>query len=869
MRSDQLPPLTTVTGRRKPDPPTLFSRTRGSGGNRPVAGLLVLDQDSPRDEWSEAFQSAAAGLVGRHGGTTIERNATHALVSFGCVDDAVRCAVALHRHVTTARFRQDGSRSTALRAAVHWGALPHESEDEFARPWTAAAVATQACPPGELRISPDALAQLSPDLRFACEPVETRSRRRASSAPAWCRIRWRDPRLRSQPTAGQMQVLEIMTAGSLFRYSTRPGSLAEATASHRSEREVNLGLVRETVSEMLSLLDDANRRGLSDQTHARMMRSAGRRLSDLLLTPEIRLSLQKATDPALLLRLDDGSLGIPWELLHDGEDYLGRRFLVGRTVSTRHPVAASPCPEQFSALIIADPQGNLPAASREGSIVKHALSNCPGVRPAIFAGHVTRRDVLENLRRYSVLHYCGHAESAPEVENGGLCLADGNLTPADLRNLGGDGRPLPALVFINACGSAQGASHSGDLVGRVHGIADAFLLAGVRHVIGTITEVPDEPAARFASAFYQALAEGAPLGMALRSARVQIEDPDPEASLFWAAYVLYGDPSRSLFDGIDEAFERLQRDETGPESACPAMRSSHRRWTGRKLGLWVVLTAFAVLLAGAAIAVVALDRKSDSDRLHQDISRFESRAFRNERNAAILQQIDAIRRTLDASGHEPRPASSTAVLGIALIPGMNGLESGSYAHLLARIEDHLFADPRLVLVDRKVLLYALTELQLSAANLTDPARSARVGDLTSARLLISLTLFEDQEGRLLYTKLVDSQTSEQLAIPAVPLAKSSRGEQDAAARAVARAIREAVDTHHPLRGVLVPRSPGQASINLGGDHGLRIGQTLRLSLANGDVVEARVAETHPHSATLTIPEGAHVRDRTTAQVQIP
>ena len=75
---------------------------------------------------------------------------------------------------------------------------------------------------------------------------------------------------------------------------------------------------------------------------------------------------------------------------------------------------------------------------------------------------------------------------------------------------------------------------------------ERFIDCGVSAFVGTMWEINDELASRFALEFYARLC-GAPnlgpvtLGEALRQARLAVRDADP-ANPTWLAYVLYGDP---------------------------------------------------------------------------------------------------------------------------------------------------------------------------------------------------------------------------------------------------------------------------------------------------------------------------------------
>jgi hypothetical protein len=104
---------------------------------------------------------------------------------------------------------------------------------------------------------------------------------------------------------------------------------------------------------------------------------------------------------------------------------------------------------------------------------------------------------------------------------------------------------MPSLVFSNACQSG----HTGEWrIGEeyeqeIYGLANAYLLAGVQHYIGTFWEILDEPSGYFAKRFYSFLAQGVKVGEAVRRARLELIDAYGEETIVWATYMLYGDPS--------------------------------------------------------------------------------------------------------------------------------------------------------------------------------------------------------------------------------------------------------------------------------------------------------------------------------------
>jgi tetratricopeptide (TPR) repeat protein len=337
------------------------------------------------------------------------------------------------------------------------------------------------------------------------------------------------------------------------------------------------------------------------------MQDKGASLYQQLLTSDIRAQLQTTTATLLVLALDDALVHIPWELLFDGHAFLCRRFSIGRMVSTPQPLVASRRSLQttpLKMLIVADPQGNLEAAAREGRTIREELaSEADHLQVEACGAPVTCSQVTQSLGQYDVLHYAGHATYEPQhAEQSGWLLADSPLSAAMIRQLG-NRVSLPALVFSNACRSGQtrvwnGSPQAGQ---AIYGLANAFLLAGAQHYIGTFWDVPDEPSCAFAIDFYRQLAHGWRIGDALRQARASLAARYGEAHVVWASYVLYGDPTSHYLTP-------RQALATEGSSASPGvLRGEDVTQRPRARPAWLqkkrlALGAAALLLVGLALA---------------------------------------------------------------------------------------------------------------------------------------------------------------------------------------------------------------------------------------------------------------------------
>jgi CHAT domain-containing protein len=258
------------------------------------------------------------------------------------------------------------------------------------------------------------------------------------------------------------------------------------------------------------------------------------------------------------LGADEDLLGYPWELMHDGENFLCLRHYLGRFINstTSSPPATQSVDlwgesfETLSVLVIGVPNPmprnkvtyeNLSFVEKEMSAIVDVLTKIKGVDVKVLPGKdATHMKVFQALTKntYHIIHYCGHAEIDNDFPNqSGLILHDQPMMTGSLTTFVAKAKPV--LCFINGCETAEGASAKQAF--NFYGLARAFLQTGA-YLVGSRWKINDELAAEFAPAFYRSLLEqGNPLGKAVLEARQACYKMDPD-DFAWASYVLYGDP---------------------------------------------------------------------------------------------------------------------------------------------------------------------------------------------------------------------------------------------------------------------------------------------------------------------------------------
>lgn len=283
----------------------------------------------------------------------------------------------------------------------------------------------------------------------------------------------------------------------------------------------------------------------------RELRRIGQYTFGHLIPSTIQGLLHNETADHIRLDVDERVIDLPWELVHDGEEFLCLRFAAGRRLISEQAAASfrtqARAAQDMSALVLANPTGDLPAAEREGEKIAHLLQNQCGVH-VDFArrDELTKEDFLLSLRSYDIVHFAGHAKRHPaNPDESCLLLADGEVPAFEIARFLQN--PAVSVVFLNACWSAQEAQHWDSYSPVMRGLGRTFIYSGVGAFIGYLVPIPDNSATRFAVEMYSNLAAGRSIGESVRRGRVRVREKNPD-DLTWASAVLYGDPAVRVFE---------------------------------------------------------------------------------------------------------------------------------------------------------------------------------------------------------------------------------------------------------------------------------------------------------------------------------
>jgi len=185
----------------------------------------------------------------------------------------------------------------------------------------------------------------------------------------------------------------------------------------------------------------------------------------------------------------------------------------------------------------------LPASRQEVIGAERALNRPTSTVLLLDADATKSKFKSEPLANFKILHFAVHGLSSPQIpERAALILGrdpksndDGLLQVREITQLS-----LSAdLVTLSACDTAAGKLEGEE---GINGLAEAFLLAGAKSVVGALWSVDDSATEALMKDFYRHLANGEDKASALRQAKLdylgRLGDRPP---IFWAAFTLVGD----------------------------------------------------------------------------------------------------------------------------------------------------------------------------------------------------------------------------------------------------------------------------------------------------------------------------------------
>ena len=544
-------------------------------------------------------------------------------------------------------------------------------------------------------------------------------------------------------------------------HENRCGELS--SIQHYDTLEIPIEKIDARCHEMVEMLNTTNRSGRVSKKSLTRLREIGQIFYDELFTQTTKEKLRFTQAKFLQLTIDDQLVQIPWELLYDGKQFLCQRFCMGRSVKTRQPIPTNNNREienPLKMLLIADPRGDLNGAYQEGIQLRDYMDRYKNqFHVTSFFDNVTTDSIKEKMRNYDVVHFAGHADYQNEnISESGFRLTQKSLKATDIKKMAG-AMPMPSLFFANACQSARTDTWSLDdgFEKNLYGLANAFLISGVKHYIGTFCEILDEPSRKFALVFYEKVRQGMPVGEAINSARWSLIDEFGEETIAWSSYILYGDPTiqyseKSIPDEIpDEPIYHpfSNKTRTSTEDEEEVIMFDEKAPDKKRMGMYLFLTCAFMLITASIAAFTFFGTPKETqvvrlisaeDQVHKTIVNEIKNKIIAARQQEKIDRIDKNIQSIESKIPHNRKiiAQKTSEIPTMMIDiRSKNIENGK-SHLISSvITEQFIQQGNIQIVERQDLDSVLEELNFGSSKLIDPSKRLTLGKILSANLLLS------------------------------------------------------------------------------------------------------------------------------------
>ena len=272
-------------------------------------------------------------------------------------------------------------------------------------------------------------------------------------------------------------------------------------------------------------------------------------LYTILLPKDVENAIEGLKAKHLIIVPHKGLHLVPWEILFNGEDYLGLKYSISKNFSLDLTSIAMNKrmifkTDGFAALLMGNPTLDLAGAEKEVYKIANRLNSIGEAKTiTLQRDKATKENFIDNIKNpLNIFHFSGHGQFQTPPGFSSLVFNNKNeLTANELSGLSFEGSPI---VSLSACESGITAPISGDeLMGLIRG----FIIAGSSSIVSTCWRVYDNSACRLMVEFYENIINKNCVGLSLKKARETVFNDYNGEILHWGAYTLYGDPFRAIF----------------------------------------------------------------------------------------------------------------------------------------------------------------------------------------------------------------------------------------------------------------------------------------------------------------------------------
>ncbi|WP_228038656.1 CHAT domain-containing protein [Nostoc sp. LEGE 12450] len=253
----------------------------------------------------------------------------------------------------------------------------------------------------------------------------------------------------------------------------------------------------------------------------------------------------------LIFILDKTFQSLPMNLLHDGKDYLVKRYSFSETLGSRVRIPKPLRQDQMKAFIAAlsipspsltdsnAPPGAeaLPQAKQEAEDVRKLTNSSLILLDKEFTSSHFRQRISEE--NFPIVHISTHGQFSSKLIRTGFLAYDRQINIREfdslLRNKTQTSSDIIELLVLSACQTAKGNKRS------ALGIAGVAVQAGARSTVATLWLVEANSTVELMEEFYKGLRKGLTKAEALRQAQLALmKNPKYAHPYYWAPFLIVG-----------------------------------------------------------------------------------------------------------------------------------------------------------------------------------------------------------------------------------------------------------------------------------------------------------------------------------------
>ncbi len=328
----------------------------------------------------------------------------------------------------------------------------------------------------------------------------------------------------------------------VLTYATLPDGLAIWA---RDNRGINVRWIPQSNDSLQELAERFHNLSADPGSEMSALRRDAHSLYDALIAP---IDQYLVPDRALVIEADGWLTHVPFEALLDSHNrYLIERvpivYSLGQDSEARLH-GDTGISAEASALVVASTASSsanglipLPDVAAEADLVAknfHSARELEGKQ-------VTFNALQSAMPQAALFHFAGHSLATPD--KAGLMLADANgqsgIQLLDADQLQHISLPNLQLAMLSACNTSEDSR----AVSGFNSVSQAFLRAGVPHVVASRWAIDSTESRVLVEDFYSNLLSGAPVSESIRmTSRKMMSHPQTSHPYYWSAFAAYGKP---------------------------------------------------------------------------------------------------------------------------------------------------------------------------------------------------------------------------------------------------------------------------------------------------------------------------------------